>query len=190
MNDSAVASMITTQELLALPEDGVDRELIRGQLREKPMTYRNPLHSEVNITIGYFLKLWLKQQPQPRGQVLGGEAGFQIRKNPDTTVGIDVAYISADLASRTPPKARLIDGIPVLAVEILSPSDQHEDVAEKVQEYLDAGVPLVWVIDPYFRTVIVYRPGAEPELFNTQKGLTAEPHLPGFKIQVAEIFES
>ncbi len=36
---------MTTEELLALPEDGLDRELIRGQLREKPMTRRNRWHS-------------------------------------------------------------------------------------------------------------------------------------------------
>ena len=38
MNDVPVANMITTEELLAMPEDGVDRDLIRGELREKPMT--------------------------------------------------------------------------------------------------------------------------------------------------------
>jgi Uma2 family endonuclease len=190
MNDIPVANMISTDDLLAMPENGVDRELIRGQLREKPMTYRNPVHSEVNITVGHLLKLWTKQQRQPRGRVLGGEAGFRIRKDPDTTVGIDVAYISPELAAKTPPKARLVDGVPILAVEILSPSDQHEDVAEKVQEYLDAGVSLVWVIDPIFRTVEVHRPEAEPEQFNTRQELTAEPHLPGFRVPVAEIFES
>ena len=190
MNDSPMSTLITTEELLTMPEDGVDRELIRGQLREKPTTRRNLLHSEVNITIGYLLKLWVKRQPQPRGRVLGGEAGFRIRKDPDTTVGIDVAYISAELAANTPLKAKLVDGIPTIAVEILSPSDQHEEVAEKVQEYLDVGVPLVWVIDPIFRTVEVHRPGMEPEQFNTRQELTAEPHLPGFRVAVAEIFES
>src|SRR5207245_1114625 len=109
MNDSPIASFMTTEELLTMPEDGLDRELIRGQLREKPMTRRNPLHSEVNMTIGYLLKLWVKRQPQPRGRVLGGEAGFRIRKDPDTTVGIDVAYISPELAVSTPRNAKLVD---------------------------------------------------------------------------------
>ena len=190
MNDSPVATLMTTEELLALPEDGTDRELIRGQLREKPMTKRNPLHSEVNVTVGYWLKVWLRQQPKPRGKVNSGEVGFRIRRDPDTTVGIDVAYISAELAANTPPKAKLVDGIPTIAVEILSPSDQHEEVAEKVQEYLDVGVPHVWVIDPIFRTVVVHRPGREPEQFNTREELTAEPDLPGFRVAVAEIFES
>lgn len=190
MNDSPMSTLITTEELMTMPEDGIDRDLIRGQLREKPMTKRNPLHSEVNVTVGYWLKAWLRQQPKPRGKVYSGEVGFRIRRDPDTTVGIDVAYISAELAASTPPKAKLVDGLPTIAVEILSPSDQHEEVAEKVQEYLDVGVPLVWVIDPIFRTVEVHRPGLEPEQFNIHQELTAEPHLPGFRVAVTEIFES
>jgi Uma2 family endonuclease len=190
MNESLGTTLITTEELLAMPEDGVDRDLIRGQLREKPMTRRNPLHSEATINVGYLLKAWLRQQPKPRGRVLGGEAGFRIRRDPDTTVGIDVAYISAELAANTPKNAKLVDGPPVLAVEILSPSDKHEEITEKVQEYLNAGVALVWVIDPVLRTVTVCRPDAAPVLFNVHQELTAEPHLSGFRVAVAEIFES
>jgi Uma2 family endonuclease len=190
MNAPISVSIMTTDELLAMPEDGVERELIRGQLREKPMTRRNPLHSEATVAVGYLLKAWLKQQPKPRGRVLGGEAGFRLRRDPDSTVGIDVAYISAELSASTPRRARLVDGPPVLAVEILSPSDKHEEITEKVEEYLAAGVPLVWVIDPDFRTVQVYRPGAEPELFNMQQQFSAEPHLPGLRIAVADMFES
>jgi Uma2 family endonuclease len=190
MNAPVTVSIMTTDELLAMPEDGVERELIRGQLWEKPMTRRNRPHSKVTITLGTFLHNWLMQQPKPRGEVLGGEAGFRIRRNPDSTVGIDVAYISAELAASTPPMARLVDGPPVLAVEILSPRDEYEQVTEKVKEYLDAGVALVWVVDPAFRTVQVYRREASPELFNDQQYLSAEPHLPGFRVAVADIFDS
>src|SRR5437879_2054602 len=140
-----------------MPENGVDRELIRGELREKPMTRRNPLHSEVNITVGYWLKGWVRQQAKPRGRVLGGEAGFRIRRNPDTTVGIDVAYISPEVAQSQPDDARVIDALPVLAVEILSPSDKQEEILDKVADYLAAGVEAVWVLEPVFRTAAVYR---------------------------------
>jgi Uma2 family endonuclease len=112
-----------------------------------------------------------------------------LRRNPDSTVGIDVAYISAELAAGTPEGARLIDGVPVLAVEILSPSDKQEEIAEKVREYLDVSVPLVWVVEPVFRTVTVYCPGAEPELFNVRHDLSGDPHLPGFRVPVADIFK-
>ena len=49
-------------------------------------------------------------------------------------------------------------------------------------------VALVWVVDPHDRTVLVYRPKAEPELFNIRHELSAEPELPGLRIPVAQIF--
>src|SRR4051812_20203428 len=93
-----LAPVMTTEELLALPQDGVERWLIRGHLRERPMTVRNRWHSRIMTRLAYLLECWLERQSQPRGSVLCGEAGCRLRRNPDTTVGIDVVYISADLA--------------------------------------------------------------------------------------------
>lgn len=189
MHASDATAVMTTEELLSLPDDGTERELIRGQLRERPMTRRNRRHSRVTIKLGKLLDLWLDEQPEPRGEVLAGEAGFRIRQEPDTTVGIDVAYISAEVATRNADNAAVIDGPPVLAVEILSPSDRHEDIVEKIEEYLDTGVLLVWLVDPDLRTVCVHRPGAEPELFNIHQVLSGEPDLPGLRIPVSEVFK-
>jgi Uma2 family endonuclease len=179
---------MTTEELLAMPQDGMDRWLIRGQLREKPMTVRNRWHSRVLIRIGHLLSAWLDGQPEPRGEVLGGEVGVRLRRDPDTMVGIDVIYIGPELAAKEPKDTRLIDGVPILAVEILSPNDTEEETNEKIATYLEAGVALVWIVDAQYRTVLVYRPDAEPVLFNVQQELSAEPHLPGFRVPVAQIF--
>jgi Uma2 family endonuclease len=118
----------------------------------------------------------------------GVEARVRIRKDPDSTVGIDLAYLSPDLASQTPEGAKFVDGPPTLAVEILSPSDTYGELSEKVRAYLDAGVPLVWVVDPSFRTIVVYRPDAHPKLLNVDDAIDAEPLLPGFRAEVARIF--
>jgi len=184
----AAPPLMTTEELLALPADGTARWLIRGQLREKPRTVRHRAHSRILVRLARFLDVWLDGQPGPRGEVLGGEVGVRLRRNPDTTVGIDVAYISPEVAKRPRTGTKLIDGVPVLAVEILSPSDKHEEINEKVDTYLSAGVSLVWIIDPHRRTVEIIRLNAEPELVNVEQELTAEPHLPGFRVAVARLF--
>jgi Uma2 family endonuclease len=75
-----------------------------------------------------------------------------------------------------------------LAIEISSPSDKQEDSLGKIQDYLDAGVPLVWAVEPVFKTITVYRPDAEPQLFTVKQEITAEPHLPGFRAPVAAVF--
>src|SRR5688572_3039530 len=123
MTAAVAERLMTTEELLALPDDGVDRELIRGQLRERPMTKRSRPHSRTEAMIAHLLLEWSRRQPKPHGEVLSGEAGVRIRKNPDTTVGIDVCYVSPETAAGTPENASWVDGPPVLAVEILSRSD-------------------------------------------------------------------
>ena len=187
MSTTASPQVMTTEEMLALPEDGMDRELIRGQLREKPMTRRNRRHSRVEARIAYALEHWLDTRPEPRGQVVSGEAGFRLRRDPDSTVGIDVAYVSAEVAALQP-EAMFFEGPPVLAVEILSPSDKQEEIDEKVALYLETEVAVVWVVNPRFKTICVYRPGVDPEMFSERQELAAEPHLPGFRIAVARLF--
>src|SRR5512147_1219374 len=105
---ATVISPMTTEELLSLPEDGVDRWLIAGELRERPMTRRNRFHSRAMVRLAYFLESWLDGQPQPRGQVLAGEAGIILRRDPDTTVGVDVTYVSAEVMARQTGESALI----------------------------------------------------------------------------------
>jgi Uma2 family endonuclease len=190
----AASSLMTTEEFLALPDDGVERWLIQGQLREKhpqgngSMTVRNRTHSRIMTRVSKFLDNWLDEQPQPRGLILCGEAGVRLRRNPDTIVGVDVVYISAAVASQRSEDTTLIDGVPILTVEILSPNDTQEEINEKTDGYLAAGVALVWVIDPHHRTVEIFRPGAEPEQVNSRQELVGEPELPGFRVAVSQLF--
>jgi len=184
----ATLALMTAEELLAIPADGMDRELIHGELRERPMTLRNRVHSAIEARVAAELIRWLDDQPQPHGRVVSGEAGFRLRRDPDTAVGIDVAYVSAEQAKLTVPGSSLFEGPPVLAVEILSPSDSTEAIGEKVSLYLKLGLAVVWVIDPNFQTVTIHTPDAEPRMVSASQELTSEPHLPGFKVQVARLF--
>src|SRR5262249_28365498 len=118
---ATVTTPMTTEEMLALPENGMERWLIAGELRERPMTIRNRFHSRAMICVGTELELWLRRQPLPRGQVLGGEAGVRLSRDPETTVGIDVVYVSAEVVVQQTGDSTLIDGVPTLVVEILSP---------------------------------------------------------------------
>ena len=142
MSRLATVGPMTAEEFLALPDDGVERDLIFGEVREEPMTRRNRHHSRTETWIAHFLLAWLETQPEPRGEIVSGEAGFRLSRDLDSLVGIDVAYVSAKIAAVDPDSA-YFEGPPVLAVEILSPSDQQERIDEKVSLYLKTGVPLV-----------------------------------------------
>jgi Uma2 family endonuclease len=139
MSVAATPTLMTTEEMLALPDDGTERWLIRGQLREKPpvewvkgkpMTVRNRFHSRIMTRVARFLDVWLDEQPEPRGEVLSGEAGVRLRRTQESTVGVDVVYIDAEVAARRTEDTTLI-GVPILAVEILSPNDVIEEVNER-----------------------------------------------------------
>ena len=71
---------------------------------------------------------------------------------------------------------------------LLSPSDRMVDAMSKVTMYLQAGVPLVWLIDPSARTVTVFRPDAALKLLGEDDILDGNDVLPGFSVPVAEIF--
>ena len=156
------------------------------------MTIRNRTHSRIKVRLSCFLVKWLVQQPKPRGSVYCGEVGARSQRASDTTVGVDVAYVSAKAVAQQSGETTLIEGAPVLApvlaVEILSPSDTQEDINEKIDDYLSAGVPLVWIIDPHHRTVKIFRPGEEPALVNIRQELSGEPHLPGFRVAASQLF--
>src|SRR5947209_16332866 len=98
---ATTSSLMTAEELLALPDDGIDRELIRGELREYPMTTRGAPHCRVTSNLDFLLGAWLRQQPHPRGGLYAGDMRVRIRSNPDTFVGVDLIYISPELQART-----------------------------------------------------------------------------------------
>ncbi len=194
------ARPMTVEEFLDLPDDGVERDLIDGviqewivepperELTEADMTRRNPLHCEAETSIGYELRLWLATRPTPRGKVVSGEVGFRLAREPVVFVGVDVAYISAEMVANHDRKLRYFDGPPVLAVEILSPSDKQVKIIAKVRKYLEVGT-VAWVAEPEFRTLTVYRPGEAPLGFNDRQVLDGDPYLPGFRVEVARLFE-
>ncbi|MDB5352758.1 MAG: hypothetical protein JWN86_4005 [Planctomycetota bacterium] len=179
---------MTVEEFLALPDDGVHRELIEGEIKEFGMTTRNADHSEVEANFVFELKLWLATRPEPRGKISCGEVGFHLDGTKATLVGIDAAYASAEVVAKRVPGETMYNGPPVVAVEILSPSDTHQDIVDMIALYLRHGV-VVWVADPDLRTVSVHQPGHPPETFNERHELVGEPYLPGFRVAVTRFFE-
>jgi Uma2 family endonuclease len=73
-------------------------------------------------------------------------------------------------------------------VEVLSPGDSAREVADKIGEYLECGVPLVWLVDPKAKTVTVYRTLTDARRLSSEDILSAEPVLPGFSCRVSEFF--
>lgn len=189
MSTMIVNPSLTSADLDTLPADGMDRWLIRGEIREKPMTRRNRFHARIEGNVVSLMNQWLWTQSKPRGYAFSGEVGCILRDDPETTFGIDVAYFSAEVVAAQTDDTTMIRGVPTIAVEILSPNDTTQEIDEKVAEYLDAGVPHIWIVNTRHQTITVYKPDAPPVLRNLTDTLDAEPQLAGFRIPVTRIFE-
>jgi Uma2 family endonuclease len=82
--------------------------------------------------------------------------------------------------------------VPDFVIELVSPSDlknqRYQDLQAKMQEYLDNGVQLGWLIEPTAKTVEIYRLGKQVEVLNNPKSLSGENVLPGFVLDLRVIF--
>lgn len=178
-------ALLTADEFLNLDLGDGTYELVRGEVIEMPPA--RPEHGRVCINVGFVLESFGRQTGY--GYALGNDTVVQTERGPDTVRGADVCFYSqvrwprAELGNRLPPV------VPDLVVEVYSPSDRPSQTRAKVNEYLDAGVMLVWVVYPERRTVTIYRPEDPiPTTLGESDVLEDLPELPGFRCPVADLF--
>ncbi len=74
---------------------------------------------------------------------------------------------------------------PLIAVEIISPSQSQQDLVDKIRAMLDAGVQSCWLVQPALRTITVFAGAERPETFT--RGTLADPAT-GIEVDLAEVF--
>jgi len=100
----------------------------------------------------------------------------------------DVAFIPAVRAEGLDPRHAL-KATPVLVAEVLGTWDKPRDLVRKIRQYLDAGVKLVWALDPEKREVDVYPQDGALHTLTAEDNLEAPDILPGFSVPVGKLFE-
>ena len=176
--------LMSADELLVLQLPGKSTELVRGRLvvREPPSTYHGRVQSTLNILVGSFVRA------HALGAVFGQDTGFKIASNPDTVRAPDLAFVERSRVSQIAPRGYAAIA-PDFVAEILSPDDRPGEVLAKVAEWLEAGVALVWVIDPDRRTASVYRSDGSVSTVASEADLDGEAVIPGFSCRLAELFD-
>ena len=178
-----VATRITVDEFEATCGD--ERvELIDGVI--VPMTPASNEPSRVTMSVGAIL--WNHARRHQLGTVLSAEAGFVLFPDRETVLAPDVAFVRAGRGPQGEARWHFARLAPDLAVEVLSPSDRASDMQAKVAMYQEAGVPLVWVVDPRAETVTVLALGQVPLLLTATDMLDGGDVLPEFRVEVAELF--
>ena len=179
----AVTRTYTAAEVFELQDDA-RHELIDGELITLPGSggRASAIGAKIVRLIGNYL------DDQPFGFVLGADGSFVVTQNPEIMLSPDAAYIRSDRLPGGQLPETFIQTFPDLAVEVLSPSDRRSDAERKVQRYLAAGTPLVWLVDPKSETVTVHRRQGASERIGTGGIVSGEDMLPGLSISVDAIF--
>jgi Uma2 family endonuclease len=184
MNILATKTTYTPEDLLTLPEDGKDYELVDGLLVERHMGMRS---SYIGGRIGRMLGSHCDEQDA--GAVFPADASYQcFPDHPNKVRKPDVSLIRKEKQ----PAVQMPGGhsriAPDLAVEVVSPNDVVDDVDEKIMEYLAVGVQLVWVVRPQSRMVEIHRADGTSSILRANQEITGEKVLPGFRCQVGAFF--
>jgi Uma2 family endonuclease len=181
----ATTRTISEEEFMALPDDdGNSYELVDGMLRVSPKA--TPRHGQIVaqllIPLGTFVKA------NRLGKVFPPDTGFRMAGG--NVRGPDITFVRQDRLPADLMLDRFMDP-PDLAVEVLSPHDHEHprEFLDKVGEYIESGVRLVWVIDGRTQRAFVYRALNNVREVAPDGILDGEDVVPGFSCPLAVIFE-
>ena len=157
-------------------------ELIDGTLVEKPMATQE---SMLALVLAHRILNYLDANDLG---MLAGEAGF-LKILPGQVRAPDVSFIRWErLPGRDAPKPAIYAIAPDLAVEILSEGNTEAEMDRKLREYFQAGVRLVWCIQPRIRTARAYTAADEWMEIQAGDSLSGGEVLPGFELPLAQLF--
>ncbi|MGO9466557.1 MAG: Uma2 family endonuclease [Isosphaeraceae bacterium] len=158
-------------------------ELVDGTLVEKAMGFDE---SRLAVKLSHLVQSYLDQHDL--GICIGADGMMRIA--PGLVRIPDLSFISWDrLPGRESPREPIPDLAPDLAVEVLSEGNTRAEMARKVREYFEAGVTLVWLIDPRKRTARVISTVEKSVLIRAHQSLDGGAVLPGFSLLLSDLLD-
>ena len=177
-------TLLTADDLLAMPDDGKYYELVKGELVEMPPPgfMHEFIVAQFISTFHYFVRT------HNLGIVTGGP-GIYIEQDPDTVRAPDCAFVSHErIVAPLPNRGYVFGLIPDLAVEVVSPDYSVAQARVRAQMWLDTGVRLALAAHIATREINTYRDDGDVQRFSMGYEFNCEPVLPGFACAVSDIF--
>ena len=178
---------LTEEQFLAFCEMNHEARIERtaeGELEIMPPAGMYTGSKELDI--GAQLRSWARRDGS--GIAFGPSSGFTL---PNGAVrGPDAAWITKTrLAELTTEDKRGFGHIcPDFVIELRSQSDSLRVIQAKMDEYMENGARLGWLIDPQNRRIYVYRPNSEMEILENPESVSADPELKGFTLNLEEVW--
>ena len=177
---SAQPTLSTAEDLWKQIDDGYRYELVKGVIRRMPPAGFD--HGIRAAKIGRHLDAHVEKHKL--GYVCGAETGFKISENPDTVRAPDAAFVCQTAIDEQGIPKGYWEGAPDLAVEVISPSDTYTEV----DEWLNAGCAMVWVVNPRRETVEAYRSPEDITVLRGNDILEGGDVIEGFQCYVRDLF--
>lgn len=157
-----------------------------GDLIIMPPTGGDTGHLNANLTTDF--TLWSRQDGS--GLIFDSSTLFVLPNGAKRSP--DVSWIRRDRWEALSPEERhgFSPICPDFVLELRSSSDQLRTLQDKMQEYLDNGARLGWLIDPSERVVYIYRPGEAVERLEAPREVSGEPVLPRFVLRLTAVWAS
>jgi len=181
MAQMEIKKPVTIDDMYHMPKDGRKYELVDGEVVVSPAGFR---HAEIVAKIVHIVATYLDDNPI--GKVYGANTGV-IFPNGNLR-SPDVFFVRSEKLPGGKSPITFGELIPDFAVEVLSPGDRSGQVAQKIGECLEYGVPIVWLVDPKDQNVTVYRSLTQTQRFTSNDIIDAEPVLPGFSCMVSRFY--
>lgn len=172
-------TVLTLDEFLALP-DAPRAELEDGVFEVVPPA--GGPHGAVNARL--LARLTFHVLEHRLGVTYDSSTAFVLRAKPPLVRSPDVSFVRRHRINPT-----IKPGSPDIAAETLSPSERAGKIQKKVEEYLEHGTELVWLIDPQHRTATVYTRGGGVRWLHEGDALDGGDVVPGFSVPLAFLFE-
>lgn len=191
--ESTPTAVLTLEDFMQRFSDEGPFEFIDGEFI--PATAQ--ILGSVRITLRLYRKLADFVDAHKLGEVFA-EAPFVLVYSSDWVKGSripDIMFYSADRMAAMEENdpninAKPLIGPPVLAVEVVSPTDRMSDVTRKIQRYLTDGVQLIWVIEPEDKIVTIHTPHSKQlTRLTSEDTLTGGDLLPNFELPLNQLFE-
>jgi Uma2 family endonuclease len=181
-----VGELLTAEEFAALPDmPGIQLELVRGRVIEVAGT--GAWHGFIVGLVFEAINAFARKHRL--GAAFADNVSYIVGRGPDVVRIPDASLVSRDRIAKHGIPEAFWPFAPDLAVEVVSPGDDAQDVYGKVHEYLDGGTRLVWVLWPAYRAATVYEQGGVVRELGADDVLDGGEVLPGFSHRLGDFFE-
>ena len=188
LNLNAVVEL-TKEEFYQLCQQNSDLRLERNAQGE--IIIMPPTGGEAGKRNSILLvQLWLWNEQTQLGEVFDSSTGFSLPKGGDRSPDISWVKKSKWEALTPQQKEKFVPLCPDFLIELISPSDNLKNTQDKMQEYLNNGNRLGWLINRQQKQVEIYRPEQAVETLQSPPNLSGEDVLPGFTLNLQRIWES